>query len=266
MLLFPNAKINVGLDVLRKRADDFHDIETLMVPVTRLCDVLELTHMCGGARQDVSASDNRSAFHFVQTGASLDCAPEDNLCMRACRLMQRDYGIRGVKVHLHKVIPSGAGLGGGSADAAFVIYGLNKLFELNIGTETLEKLAAELGSDTAFFIRNRPAIATGRGEVLTPADNPFAGKYIIIVKPDIHISTREAYSCVVPRVPEQPLQENAFEAPLFAAHPQLAHIKQALTDCGAVYASLSGSGSAIYGIFDREPESCPSGTIYAGML
>ncbi len=250
MLLFPNAKINVGLDVLRRRADGFHDIETLMVPVEGLCDVLELTPA--------------AVTEFVQTGMPLDCAPEDNLCMRAWRLMKDRYRIGGVKIHLHKVIPSGAGLGGGSADAAFVIKGLNGLFDLGIETGKLEKLAAELGSDTAFFIRNQPAVATGRGEVLTPAENPFAGKYIIIVKPEIHISTREAYSGVVPHVPEIPMRENAFETPLFASHPELARIKQELMNLGAVYASLSGSGSAIYGIFEERPATfCFSGKNYS---
>jgi 4-diphosphocytidyl-2-C-methyl-D-erythritol kinase len=242
MLLFPNAKINIGLDVLRRREDGFHDIRTLMVPVEGLCDVLEISRV-------------GNDFVFVQTGAPVDCAPEDNLCMRACRLMQREYGIGGAKIHLHKIIPSGAGLGGGSADAALVIKGLNTLFGLRLDDEVLEKLAATLGSDTPFFIRNRPAVATGRGEILTPAENPFAGKHIIIVKPDIHISTREAYSGVVPREPEVPLRENAFEAHLFAAHPLLARIKQALVDHGAIYASMSGSGSAIYGVFDAPPPS-----------
>jgi 4-diphosphocytidyl-2-C-methyl-D-erythritol kinase len=252
MLLFPNAKINVGLDVLRRRADGYHDIETLMVPVAGLCDVLELTRA--------------QTTEFVQTGALLDCAPEENLCMRACRLMEREYGIGGVKIHLHKVIPSGAGLGGGSADAAFVIKGLNTLFELGIDDGTLEKLAAELGSDTAFFVRNRPAVATGRGEILIPAENPFAGRHIIMVKPDIHISTREAYAGVVPHIPEQKLRENAFEAHLFASHPELARIKQELLDHGAIYASMSGSGSAIYGIFENEPQHTPSGTVYSGAI
>lgn len=252
MLLFPNAKINIGLDILRRRADGFHDIRTLMVPVARLCDILELTES--------------HTTEFTQTGMPLDCVPEDNLCMRACRLMQREFGVGGVKVHLHKIIPSGAGLGGGSADAAFVLTGLNALFGLNASPERLEKLAAELGSDTAFFVRNRLAVATGRGEVLTPAANPFEGKYIVIVKPAIHISTREAYSRVVPHITEKPLQENAFEAPLFTTHPELASIKQELIGLGAIYASLSGSGSAIYGIFDDMPTTLPAGTIYSGLL
>ncbi len=252
MLLFPNAKINIGLDVLRRRADGYHDIRTLMVPVAGFCDVLELT--------------KARATEFVQTGATLDCSPEDNLCVRACRLMQRDYGAGEVSVHLHKVIPSGAGLGGGSADAAFVMTGMNELFGLGLDPEELERAAAGLGSDTAFFVRNRPAVATGRGELLTPAANPFEGRYIVIVKPDIHISTREAYSGVVPHDPEQPMAENAFESPLFALHPELASIKQELIGFGAIYASLSGSGSAIYGIFDGEPPTFPAGTVYSGIL
>ncbi len=239
MLLFPNSKINVGLDILRRRTDGYHDVRTLMVPVRELCDVLEI----------VPAATTE----FVQTGAPLDCPPEANLCMHAYRLMEREYGIGGVKIHLHKIVPSGAGLGGGSADAAFVLRGLDKMFGLGLSVDTLEKLAAELGSDTPFFIRNEPAMATGRGEILTPAENPFAGKWAVLVVPPIHISTKEAYAGVVAHEPEVPLSENAFEAALFPKYPALGRIKRELLDHGAIYASLSGSGSTVYGIFEQMP-------------
>ncbi len=238
MLLFPNAKINVGLDILRRRDDGFHDIETLMLPVKGLCDILEVTPA--------------EKAEFVQTGTPTDCAPEDNLCMRAYRLMQHEFGIGGARIHLHKIIPAGAGLGGGSADAAFTLKGLDRVF--GTSAPNLEKLAAQLGSDTPFFIRNEAQIACGRGEILTPAKNPFAGKHIVIVVPRIHVSTAEAYRGVVPRVPDAPLQENAFERSLFAKYPVLGRIKEELFAHGAAYASLSGSGSALYGIFDAPPE------------
>jgi 4-diphosphocytidyl-2-C-methyl-D-erythritol kinase len=179
--------------------------------------------------------------------------------------MEREYGIGAVKMHLYKMIPSGAGLGGGSADAAFVLKGLDRLFGLNTGVEKLEELAVRLGSDTPFFIRNTTAMATGRGEILTPAPNPFEDKYIVIVVPRIHISTREAYSAVTPRIPAKPLAENAFEAALFPKYPALARIKKDLLERGAIYASLSGSGSAVYGIFDSLPRPEPWMT-YSGVL
>lgn len=235
MLLFPNAKINVGLDVLRRREDGFHDVETLMVPVEGVCDILELTPADEAA--------------FVQTGAPLDCSADDNLCMRAWRLI----GAPPVKIHLHKIIPSGAGLGGGSSDAAFTLKGLDKLFSMGLSDERLEELAAELGSDVPFFIKNTPQIARGRGEILSSAENIFQGKYIIIIKPDIHISTREAYEGVRPRIPEVAMRENAFEPALFDKYPVLKEVKASLIAHGAVYASMSGSGSAIYGIFDAPP-------------
>ena len=252
MIFFPNCKINIGLDVLRRRTDGFHDIETLMLPVTELCDILE-----------VVPAQGRGA-DFSQSGLAVDCPPETNLVIRAYGLMARRYGIGGARIHLHKIIPSGAGLGGGSSDAASTIKGLNKVFGLELGTEEMEALAAELGSDTPFFIRNEPQLARGRGEILTPYPSAIAGYRLVVVKPDIHISTAEAYAGVTPRTPSAPLSErlaggpgawkdvveNAFEASVFARHPQLQRIKGALYGHGAVYASMSGSGSAVYGVFE----------------
>lgn len=244
MLLFPNAKINVGLDVLRRRGDGFHDIATVMVPVPGLRDVVEIT---------------RAAHtEFVQTGTPTDCPAEQNLCMRALRLMQKEHGAGEVRMHLHKIIPAGAGLGGGSADAAFVIKGLNEEFDLGLSTETLEKLAAQLGSDTPFFIKNRPQLATGRGEILEEIDIHLP-RHLILVLPPVHVSTKEAYSGVSPHIPDTPLLHrlphaaNAFEPSVFARHPLLKEIKSALLGHGAAVASMSGSGSAVYGLFERKP-------------
>ena len=252
MIFFPNCKVNIGLDVLRRRADGFHDIETLMLPVTGLCDILEIVPT-GGSGAD-----------FSQSGIAVDCPPEKNLCVRAYGLMRDRYGIGGVRIHLHKIVPFGAGLGGGSADAAFVIKGLDKVFSLGLDDKTMEGLAAELGSDTAFFIRNTPQMAAGRGEILTPYPIDLGGKHIVIVKPNIFVSTAEAYSKIMPLVPELPLGErlaadistwgntvaNDFESVVFPQYRLLAEIKETLYKEGAIYASMSGSGSAVYGIFE----------------
>lgn len=249
MIFFPNCKINIGLDILSRRTDGFHEIETGMYPVSGLCDILEIVP----AR--VAGAE------FSQSGIILDSPPENNLCIRAYEMMERQFAVGGVKIHLHKVIPAGAGLGGGSSDAAFTLKALNKIFSLALDNAAMERLAAGLGSDTAFFIRNEPQLASGRGEILTPCTIGLSGKRIVIVKPDIHISTAEAYAGVAPHTPAKPLAEriaegrwkenvaNAFEPSLFARYPELALIKRSLYDCGAEYASLSGSGSAVYGIF-----------------
>lgn len=254
MIFFPNCKVNIGLDVLGRRADGFHDIETLMMPVMGLCDILEIVPA------DIPGAE------FGRSGIAVDCPPEKDLCMSAYVLMRKKFGIGGVRMHLHKIIPFGAGLGGGSSDAAFVIKGLNKVFSLGLDMETMEGLAAELGSDAAFFVRNEPQIATGRGEMLAPYPVDFHGKSIVIVKPDIHISTAEAYAGITPSIPPVSLHErlaadiitwretvtNAFEPASFARHPELGRIKAVLYEEGALYASMSGSGSAIYGIFEGD--------------
>ncbi|MDR0510445.1 MAG: 4-(cytidine 5'-diphospho)-2-C-methyl-D-erythritol kinase [Rikenellaceae bacterium] len=257
MLLFPNCKINIGLNVLRRRPDGYHDIETLMFPVRGLCDSVELVRSRG------------RGVEFGQSGLTVDCPVERNICVAAYELMRRQYGIGGIKMHLHKAIPFGAGLGGGSADASFVLKGLSELFGLGLADETLERLAAELGSDTAFFVRNRPALCSGRGEIMAPFDaTELTDKYLIIIKPDVAVPTSEAYRALVP-APASPLAEtlnksitswrtelkNDFEPAIFARHPVLGKIKRQLYDMGALYASMSGSGAAIYGIFDSEPDA-----------
>lgn len=249
MLVFPNAKINIGLDIVARRSDGYHDIETLFVPVPELTDILEV----------VFAPEAK----MVQYGLEYDGAPEDNLCFKAFRLLQKEKGIGNVEIHLYKKIPVGAGFGGGSADCAFTLMALNTLFNLGLSKEELAVYAAQLGSDCPFFIYNSPMLASGRGEILKPYDLDLSGYRIELATPDIHVSTREAYSKVVPVQPETPLAErlaqpieqwkvsvrNDFEPSVFAIHPSLATIKDDFYRRGAVYASMSGSGAALYGIF-----------------
>lgn len=250
MILYPNAKINLGLRILEKRPDGFHNIETLFVPVD-ICDILEF----------VPAQNGKPGIEI--TGIELDSDPADNLVMRAWHLMNEVYGISPLKIHLHKIIPVGAGLGGGSADAAFMLVGLSDFFRLDCEQEQLEQYAAMLGSDCPFFIRNKPALGTGRGEVLTDTELPLDGFEVLLVNPDIHISTSEAYSGVVPVRPDRTLKDlihqdvaswqssvlNDFEAPVFSKYPRIADIKAKLLAMGAAYASMSGSGSTVYGLF-----------------
>lgn len=254
MILRANCKINLGLDILRRREDGFHDLETVMIPVPELYDVVE-----------VERSDGCSLFE--QSGLTVDCDAEDNLCMKALRLMQRLYGVGGAHIRLEKRVPFGAGLGGGSSDATAVILALNKLFELGLSETRLVGIAAMLGSDTAFFVRNTPQLCTGRGEKMEPIELPLQGKYLAIAKPSEGVSTKEAYAGVKPAVPavrlsealRRPVEEwqglvkNDFEPHIFAAHTAIAELKQAMLDAGAVYASMSGSGSAVFSIFENRP-------------
>lgn len=256
MIIDAPCKINLGLDILRRRPDGYHDLETVMIPVGGLCDRVEL--------QPAPQTTFRSA------GLPIDCPDSENLCLKACRLMQRRYGAGDVRLTLDKRVPFGAGLGGGSSDATAVIVGMDELFRLRLSEAELIAAAAELGSDTAFFVRRTPQLCTGRGEVMTPFPLDLAGTQLVIVKPDVHVSTREAYAGVTPRVPDTPLAErlrrprsewqacvtNDFERSVFAAHPVVREAKEALMRAGAFYASMSGSGSAVFGLFpaaaDRE--------------
>ena len=250
-----NCKINIGLDVLRRRADGYHDLSTVMVPVKGLYDVL------------IVEQAEKSSLSIV--GIEVDCDPEQNICMKALRLMQQRYGIGEVSITLDKRIPFGAGLGGGSADGTAVILVLNNIFSLGLDEATLISLAAELGSDTAFFVRNTPQLCEGRGEIMTPIELDLAGYWLVLIKPDANVSTREAYAGVVPAIPELPLTErlqkpiaewqgcikNDFEKSVFAAHPIIADFKQKMIDAGATYASMSGSGSTVFGLFQNKEQA-----------
>ncbi len=250
------CKINIGLDVLRRRADGYHDLETVMYPVRGLCDELEIDRIEGEEAR------------FAVRGIAIDCPDEDNLCLKAWRLMHECYGIGGVRITLHKRIPFGAGLGGGSSDATAVVCAVDRLFGLQLCEEELIRHAAALGSDTAFFVRSAPQLCTGRGEVMEPCAIDLGGYTLVLVKPDEGVSTREAYAGVRPAVPAvrlpervaQPVErwqgsvKNDFEPSVFAAHPVIGEIKRRLLAAGAVYASMSGSGSAVYGLFRTETD------------
>lgn len=263
MLTFPCAKINLGLNIVSKREDGYHNLETVFYPIP-LTDVLEIKHM----DDDFPSA---TPCDLKVTGNAVDCDEQSNLVVKAYHLLAADYELPRIHTHLFKRIPSQAGLGGGSSDAAYMIRLLDERFRLNIGIAEMERYAARLGSDCAFFITAEPSFATGRGEILEPVDGPrgnLHGYYIGVVKPDIAVSTREAFANMVCRTPEkscrdivrQPIDTwkhelvNDFEASVFAVHPQLARIKQQLYDMGAVYAQMSGSGSSLFGIFRAKPQ------------
>lgn len=255
MIDFPNSKINIGLHILRKRTDGFHEIESLFYPVP-LKDVLEI----------IPAKDGN--FDFRASGMPIPGNPSENICVKAYELVKAKYGIPPVKMHLHKAVPMQAGLGGGSADGAFSLKLLDALFKLKPGNAKLKELAQQLGSDCPFFIENRPAIARGRGELLKTLDFDLSGYYLVLVKPDLNISTAEAYAMVRPdpgrpsleKVIDIPVAswkdhvQNDFEKSLFSKYPELAHIKKKLYANGAIYASMSGSGSTVYGLFEEQPD------------
>jgi 4-diphosphocytidyl-2-C-methyl-D-erythritol kinase len=255
MLLYPNAKINIGLDVIEKRADGYHNLETVFYPIG-LCDVL-----------DVKLSESCSDYSFSTSGIQIAGDPEENLIVKAFRLLQFDYSIPPIDITLIKQIPFGAGLGGGSADAAFMLKALNEMFELKMTSAKLQKYASKLGADCPVFIKNKPVFATGIGNVFKPIKMILKGYFLILIKPDIHVSTPEAYSFVVPQQPknslfesiEKPIFEwkhlikNDFESSVFKAYPAIERIKHQLYEMGAIYASMSGSGSAVYGVFEAEP-------------
>ncbi|HNZ70117.1 MAG: 4-(cytidine 5'-diphospho)-2-C-methyl-D-erythritol kinase [Bacteroidota bacterium] len=254
MISFPNAKINLGLHVVERRSDGYHNLESLFYPV-ELCDILEVIP---GER-----------FGFQSTGLTIEGPEEENLVVRAWRLLQKRFDLPPVRIHLHKVIPIGAGLGGGSSDGAFMLKMANDLFMLGMTEAKLEEMAAALGADCPFFIGNRAALATGTGNILQPVDLDLSGYKIVIVKPPLAVSTGMAYKVVTPRRPDhtvaevvtRPVEEwkellvNDFEEHVFAMFPEIGTIREELFRLGAVYASMSGSGSSVYGLF-REIPSC----------
>lgn len=262
MITFPCAKINLGLNIVSKRPDGYHNLETVFYPIP-LTDALEIKYMD-------EKFPSESPCDLKITGNDVDCNEEDNLVIKAYQLLAADFQLPRVHAHLVKRIPTQAGLGGGSSDAAYMIRLLDERFRLNIGIPEMERYAAKLGADCAFFITADPSYAEGIGDVLMPADVPGAdlgGYYLAVVKPSVAVSTRDAYAAIVPKTPtkccrdivRQPIETwkdelvNDFEAPIFAMHPELAAIKQSLYDAGAVYAAMSGSGSALFGIFREQP-------------
>ena len=255
MILFPNAKINLGLDILSRRADGYHEIETILYPIP-WHDILEI----------VPAGDERTT--LTVTGRPVDCPPEKNLVMKAFRALEQAVGhdLEPVDIYLHKIVPDGAGLGGGSSDAAFTLKGVNQLLALGLNDDELAAVAATVGADCPFFIYNRPMLATGIGTTLAPIDLNLRDMTIVLVKPPESVPTALAYRDITPGRPDLPLARrvtaspgkwnnllpNAFEATVIPKIPTITSIKQALGDAGAIYAAMSGSGSAVFGIFDTD--------------
>lgn len=258
MITFPNAKINFGLDIVEKRPDGYHNLETVFYPIP-LCDILEIT-----------AIDEKEApeYTFTMYNACFDGSDDDNLVVKAYKALAADHKLPKVKISLYKHIPTGAGLGGGSADAAFALKMLNSIAGLGLTNVQLRGYASRLGADCAFFIDNTPAYATGIGDILTPAKCDISGYSLVLVKPDVHISTKDAYSLVTPQRPAQQLEQisqqpvsewkgamkNDFEKSIFAKYPEMEDIKERLYSMGAIYASMSGSGSSFFGVFEQEQD------------
>ncbi len=271
MLSFPNAKINLGLNIVNKRPDGYHNIETVFYPIP-VKDALEI----------VVAKGNGS---FTQSGIPIGGMPDNNLVIRALRLLRQEYDLSPLDIYLLKGIPFGAGLGGGSSDAAFMLKLLNDFFELKIPEGRLETLAAELGADCPFFIRNTPVFASGIGNIFTPVALSLKGYYFCLVKPDVMVSTPEAYSLVTPKTPTVSLKEiikmpvdqwaaymvNDFEESVFSRYPLIGDIKTFFYQSGAVYASMSGSGSSVFALFNGLPdfrlkEKFPDYFVWQGFL
>lgn len=260
MVVFPNAKINLGLRVKAKRQDGYHELDTVFMPVP-LHDVLEVV------RQQ---EDSQQEFTFTQTGLPIPGDLNSNLCFKAYSILKKEHpDLPSIKVHLHKIIPMGAGMGGGSSDGAFMLKMLNEKFNLEMGQSTLKQYALQLGSDCPFFIENTCCSATGRGEILDPITLDLKGKQLILVCPGIHVSTAQAFANIrlspnatsSKEIVQKPLQEwkgilkNDFEETVFGLHPELKKIKDELYDMGATYAAMSGSGSTLFGIFSDEVPS-----------
>lgn len=254
MICFPNAKINIGLYITEKRSDGFHNIETIFYPVHGLCDCLEFFES--------------KELQFENEGITIDAPIEKNLCVKAWNVFHAMYDIPPIHMILYKKIPFGGGLGGGSADASFLLNAMNTYFHVNASKEELEKMALSLGSDCPFFIANTPVFAEGRGEVFSPIELSLKGYWIALIKPNVAVSTAEAYRGVKPQKREIKLSEalpmnifewknrivNDFEPSVFENHNEIAQVKEELYALGAIYASMSGSGATVYGIFDKEIE------------
>lgn len=257
MINFPNSKVNLGLNIIEKRPDGYHNLETVFYPV-KLQDALEVTTV-GNSRQECS-------LHVAGTPVAGN--PEDNLVVKAYKLLKAEHALPSVHIYMYKHIPCGAGLGGGSADAAFMIKLLNLKYNLNLSDEKMEEYAARLGADCAFFIRNKPVFASGIGNVFEPIEVSLKGYYIVLIKPDIFVSTREAFALVKPQRPKISIKEiirkpiknwkeelkNDFETSVFQQYPEIGKLKEQLYQMGALYASMSGSGSSVFGIFKDQLE------------
>ncbi len=254
MVVFPNAKINIGLNIVKKLSNGYHSIESCFYPIP-LTDALEAIES--------------NTLSFASSGIEIPGNKTDNLCLKAYHLVKEGYDVPTVAIHLHKNIPIGAGLGGGSADGAFMIKLLNEKFNFGMSVVEMEKLAAKLGSDCPFFIKNEPVFVEGTGNLFSEINFSLQGKFLVVVMPEIHVSTAQAYAGVSPQKPASNLKKdlttlglsafqsvvkNDFEKSVFGRFPALVEIKEALLKAGAIYASMSGSGSSIFGVFENKPE------------
>jgi 4-diphosphocytidyl-2-C-methyl-D-erythritol kinase len=264
MVVFPNAKINIGLNVVSKRPDGYHNLETIFYPVSWR-DALEMAES--------------EETKLTTSGIEIDSPADKNLILKAYYLLQQQFKLPPVHFHLHKAIPFGAGLGGGSSDAAFTLKMLNEYFQLNLTDDKLENFAAQIGADCPFFIRNKPVFATGIGNEFHSIDLDLSDYHILILKPEFSVGTAEAYKNIIPRKPKFNLSEitrtaicdwkylliNDFEESVFPKYPLIAELKQLLYDSGASFAAMSGSGSSVFGIF-RNPPVIPDDKIPTGIL
>ncbi|WP_026897983.1 4-(cytidine 5'-diphospho)-2-C-methyl-D-erythritol kinase [Daejeonella oryzae] len=251
MILFPNAKINIGLNILNRRPDGYHNLQTIFYPVA-IKDVLEVVES--------------AQLQFSSSGIRIPGNAEENLCLKVYHLLSQDFNLNPVHIHLHKNIPIGAGLGGGSADAAFLIRLINQKFSLGISNEGMENYARQLGADCAFFIQNKPVVAYEKGDQFLPVNLDLGKYFMVVVMPEIHVSTADAYSGVVQNNFSVPLEElihlpltewknhirNDFEKSVFSKFPDIKKVKDHLYERGAIYSSMSGSGASVYGIFEKE--------------
>ncbi len=257
MINFPNAKINLGLNILSKRSDGYHNLETIFYPLG-IKDALEII-----------PKEDQKQDTFYQTGLKLDTSSADNLVMKALKLMRERYSFPTLEVHLLKTIPFGAGLGGGSADATFMLKLINETFDLNVADKELAEIAVKLGADCPFFVHNTPMFATGIGEKFEKINLSLKDYTFVLVKPNIHVSTKDAFGGIQPALPQKSLKEivelpikewrglmeNDFEKTIFPKYPAIESIKEKLYALGAQYASMSGSGSSVYGIFNHKPQN-----------
>nr|WP_321408845.1 4-(cytidine 5'-diphospho)-2-C-methyl-D-erythritol kinase [uncultured Carboxylicivirga sp.] len=271
MIQFPNAKINIGLNVVEKRSDGYHNLETVFYPIP-LCDALEI----------IINHDLKTEYQLFNSGIKVDATAESNICVKALNLIKKDHTIPPLEIHLHKAVPFGAGLGGGSSDAAFMLNMLNSMFDLKLSKNELKTKASGLGADVPFFIENNSTFATGIGEILNPIQLDLSEYYLYLVKPPIHVSTPEAYAGVTPEMPVHSLKEdillpieewkevikNDFEKSVFKKYPEIKEIKELLYSKGAIYAAMSGSGSSVFGLFSEEPTFTmdPSYFVWRGKL
>ena len=259
MICFPNAKINIGLRVTGKRPDGYHNIESILYPIG-LTDILEISEQKKKSDKGIS---------LATTGIKIDTPPEENLVFRTAELLRKEYSIPPLSINLHKLIPTGSGLGGGSSDTTFLLRLLNEKFSIGISEEKLHTIASGLGSDCPFFLNNSSAFISGRGETIQQISLDLSLYYLVVVYPDIHIDTGLAYSQITPSNPESSLLKlikhpvcqwkenifNDFEKPVFSEFHRIKKIKERLYRMGAIYSSLTGSGSAVYGLFDKETET-----------